>query len=206
MGDSITEGTIVEWTAQLGQLVKEGDVVALVETDKVTVDIKAEMDGVVVEQFGEVDDTVEVGAPLYKIDTEATEAPGGFFEVAAAGDDGEVEEGAESAGGDGVAAAKDGSSSSSRSGGHVRVPSIHFLGKVGWSKKLSAPVRDAAADIAAGVPPAVGGPAPTSVSADLGPMYGRPAISDKEMEALILGGAEEAPKMKTPSGPALFGF
>jgi len=148
----------------------------------------------------------EVGAPLYKIDTEATEAPGGFFEVAAAGDDGEVEEGAESAGGDGVAAAKDGSSSSSRSGGHVRVPSIHFLGKVGWSKKLSAPVRDAAADIAAGVPPAVGGPAPTSVSADLGPMYGRPAISDKEMEALILGGAEEAPKMKTPSGPALFGF
>lgn len=54
MGDSITEGTIVEWTAQIGQLVKEGDVVALVETDKVTVDIKAEMDGVVVEQFGEV--------------------------------------------------------------------------------------------------------------------------------------------------------
>ena len=54
MGDSITEGTIVEWTAQIGQLVKEGDVVALVETDKVTVDIKAEMDGVVVEQFGDV--------------------------------------------------------------------------------------------------------------------------------------------------------
>ena len=43
MGDSITEGTIVEWTAQVGQMVKEGDVVALVETDKVTVDIKAEI-------------------------------------------------------------------------------------------------------------------------------------------------------------------
>ena len=112
-----------------------------------------------------------------------------------------------SAGGGGVAASKDGSSStSSASGGHFRVPSIHFLGKTGWSKKLSAPVRDAAADIAAGVPPSVGGPAPTSVSADLGPMYGRPAISDKEMEALILGGAEEAPKMKSPSGPATFGF
>ena len=54
IGDSITEGTIVEWTVQVGQLVKEGDVVALVETDKVTVDIKAEMDGVLVEQFGEV--------------------------------------------------------------------------------------------------------------------------------------------------------
>ena len=58
MGDSITEGTIVEWVAQVGQYVKDGDVVALVETDKVTVDIKAERDGVVVEHFGEVDDTV----------------------------------------------------------------------------------------------------------------------------------------------------
>jgi 2-oxoglutarate dehydrogenase E2 component (dihydrolipoamide succinyltransferase) len=54
MGDSITEGTIIEWTAQAGQMVKEGDVVALVETDKVTVDIKAEFDGVVMKQFGEV--------------------------------------------------------------------------------------------------------------------------------------------------------
>jgi pyruvate/2-oxoglutarate dehydrogenase complex dihydrolipoamide acyltransferase (E2) component len=34
--------------------VKEGDVVALVETDKVTVDIKAETDGVLTQQFGAV--------------------------------------------------------------------------------------------------------------------------------------------------------
>jgi pyruvate/2-oxoglutarate dehydrogenase complex dihydrolipoamide acyltransferase (E2) component len=38
----------------VGQAVKEGDVVALVETDKVTVDIKAELDGVIVQQFGAV--------------------------------------------------------------------------------------------------------------------------------------------------------
>ena len=67
-------------------------------------------------------------------------------------------------------------------------------------------MRDAAADIAAGVPPAVGGPAPTSVEVVVGPNYGRPPITEREMEALILGGAEEAPKMKAPSGPALFGF
>ena len=36
----------------MGQAVKEGDVVALVETDKVTVDIKAEADGVLTQQFG----------------------------------------------------------------------------------------------------------------------------------------------------------
>ena len=54
MGDSITEGTIVEWTASVGQAVQDGDVVALVETDKVTVEIKAEMDGVIVQHFGNV--------------------------------------------------------------------------------------------------------------------------------------------------------
>ena len=48
------QGSIVEWTAAVGQAVKEGDVVAMVETDKVTVDIKAEMDGVIVEHFCEL--------------------------------------------------------------------------------------------------------------------------------------------------------
>ena len=51
MGDSISEGTIVEWAAQVGQAVKVDDVVALVETDKVTVDIRAQVDGVIVQHF-----------------------------------------------------------------------------------------------------------------------------------------------------------
>lgn len=33
-------------------MVKEGDVIALVETDKVTVDIKADIDGVITKLFG----------------------------------------------------------------------------------------------------------------------------------------------------------
>ena len=37
MGDSITEGTIVEWTAGVGEGIKEGQVVLIVETDKVSV-------------------------------------------------------------------------------------------------------------------------------------------------------------------------
>ena len=47
-----TQGTIVEWTVSVGEAVQADDVIALVETDKVTVDIKAEADGVIVEQFG----------------------------------------------------------------------------------------------------------------------------------------------------------
>ena len=49
-----SQGTIVEWTAAIGQAVKADDVVALIETDKVTVDIKADVDGVIVQHFGEV--------------------------------------------------------------------------------------------------------------------------------------------------------
>jgi pyruvate/2-oxoglutarate dehydrogenase complex dihydrolipoamide acyltransferase (E2) component len=48
------QGTIVEWAVQVGEAVKDGDVVAMVETDKVTIDIKAEMDGVITQQFGAV--------------------------------------------------------------------------------------------------------------------------------------------------------
>jgi len=48
------QGTIVEWTVGVGQAVKEGEVVALVETDKVTVDLKAEIDGVVTQHFGKM--------------------------------------------------------------------------------------------------------------------------------------------------------
>jgi pyruvate/2-oxoglutarate dehydrogenase complex dihydrolipoamide acyltransferase (E2) component len=44
----------VEWVAQLGEAVKDGDIIAMVETDKVTIDIKAEMDGVITQQFGAV--------------------------------------------------------------------------------------------------------------------------------------------------------
>jgi pyruvate/2-oxoglutarate dehydrogenase complex dihydrolipoamide acyltransferase (E2) component len=49
-----TQGTIVEWVVQVGQKVNEGDVVCLIETDKVTVDIKAEVGGVIISLFGSV--------------------------------------------------------------------------------------------------------------------------------------------------------
>jgi pyruvate/2-oxoglutarate dehydrogenase complex dihydrolipoamide acyltransferase (E2) component len=39
---------------EVGQAVQDGDVVALVETDKVTVEIKANMNGVITQRFGAV--------------------------------------------------------------------------------------------------------------------------------------------------------
>ena len=74
MGDSITEGTIVEWCVPPGSHVKEGDVIAMVETDKVTIDIKADQEGVLIKHLGEVDETVEVGHGLYVLDTDVSAA------------------------------------------------------------------------------------------------------------------------------------
>ncbi|KAL7499083.1 hypothetical protein ACHAWT_006982 [Skeletonema menzelii] len=76
MGDSITEGTIVDIPVAPGDYVNVDDVVIVLETDKVSVDIRASENGAVVEIHGEVDDVVEVGSPLYRLDTDA-EAPAG---------------------------------------------------------------------------------------------------------------------------------
>mmetsp|Transcript_28015 Transcript_28015/g.41101 ORF Transcript_28015/g.41101 Transcript_28015/m.41101 type:complete len:465 (-) Transcript_28015:290-1684(-) len=76
MGDSITEGTIVDIPVAPGDYVNVDDVVIVLETDKVSVDIRAPEDGAVVEIHGEVDDVVEVGSALYRLDTDA-EAPAG---------------------------------------------------------------------------------------------------------------------------------
>jgi 2-oxoglutarate dehydrogenase E2 component (dihydrolipoamide succinyltransferase) len=76
MGDSITEGTVVDLPVAPGDYVNADDVVVVLETDKVSVDVRAPESGAIVEIFGEVDDVVEVGSPLYRMDTDATPPEG----------------------------------------------------------------------------------------------------------------------------------
>ena len=71
MGDSITEGTIVDLPVAPGDYVNTDDVVVVLETDKVSVDVRAPEGGALVEVLGEVDDVVEVGSGLFRIDTDA---------------------------------------------------------------------------------------------------------------------------------------
>lgn len=176
MGDSITEGTIVEWVAQIGQKVEEEDIVALIETDKVTVDIKATKAGVIVQQFGAIDDEVEVGADLYEIDTEAeatVEAAPQSTEATPAAPAASTPEPAP------VASAPAPVPASSAVA--PRIPSIKFLGKEGWARALT-------------VEPALVIPA----------SYGRLEFSEEEMEALWSGGANLAPELKEYSTGAIF--
>lgn len=49
LGDSISTAVVAEWSKEPGDSVKEGDVVAVVETDKVTMEIRAQKSGVFVE-------------------------------------------------------------------------------------------------------------------------------------------------------------
>lgn len=77
MGDSITEGTIVDIPVAPGDYVHEDDVVIVLETDKVSVDVRASESGKVLEILGEVDDVVEVGSALYRLDTDAAAPDGG---------------------------------------------------------------------------------------------------------------------------------
>lgn len=71
MGDSITEGTIVDLPVAPGEYVQTDDVVVVLETDKVSVDVRAPVAGRLVEILGQVDDIVEVGTQLFRLDTDA---------------------------------------------------------------------------------------------------------------------------------------
>jgi 2-oxoglutarate decarboxylase len=72
MGESVTEGSIVEFRVKPGSFVNEGDTIADVTTDKVDVEVPAPTSGVVTQVFGNAGDTIAVGAKLAEIDANAT--------------------------------------------------------------------------------------------------------------------------------------
>jgi len=71
MGDSITEGTIVDLPVSPGEYVDADEVVVVLETDKVSVDVRAPEAGVITQVLGVLDEVVAVGAPLFTLDTDA---------------------------------------------------------------------------------------------------------------------------------------
>ncbi|MDB5064481.1 MAG: 2-oxoglutarate dehydrogenase, component, dihydrolipoamide succinyltransferase, partial [Chloroflexi bacterium] len=76
MGESVTEGTIVEWRRQPGEAVTEGEVLADVTTDKVDVEVPAPVTGVLLRVLVEAGASAAVGAVIGEIAAGAT-APAG---------------------------------------------------------------------------------------------------------------------------------
>jgi 2-oxoglutarate dehydrogenase E2 component (dihydrolipoamide succinyltransferase) len=72
MGDSITEGSVGEIVVQAGSGVAVDDVVARVDTDKVVVDIRSTVAGVLSSWNVKVGDTVKVGAQIAAVEIGAS--------------------------------------------------------------------------------------------------------------------------------------
>src|ERR1700742_1740057 len=64
MGESVTEGIVLEWHVSVGDFVNEGDTVVEVSTDKVDAEVPAPVSGTITALVAEVDDEVPVGQPL----------------------------------------------------------------------------------------------------------------------------------------------
>lgn len=71
MGDSITEGTVFEYAKQVGDFVNLDEIIAIIETDKIKVEIRSPSAGKLVKLYAALEDSVEVGAPFYEIDESA---------------------------------------------------------------------------------------------------------------------------------------
>jgi multifunctional 2-oxoglutarate metabolism enzyme len=69
MGESVTEGTILEWAKEPGDEVAEDETVVEVSTDKVDAEIPAPASGTIAEILAQAGDTVHVGQVLARMTT-----------------------------------------------------------------------------------------------------------------------------------------
>ncbi len=74
MGESITEGTVIEWHKQPGDRVEQDEILLEIGTDKVDTEVPSPQGGVLTETLVAEGDTVEVGTIIARVETEAEEA------------------------------------------------------------------------------------------------------------------------------------
>jgi pyruvate dehydrogenase E2 component (dihydrolipoamide acetyltransferase) len=67
MGDAMTEGKVVRWYKESGDVVKKGEPLLEIETDKVNLDLEAEQDGTLGDVAADAGQMVEVGGVLATI-------------------------------------------------------------------------------------------------------------------------------------------
>jgi len=114
-GESVTEGTILEWHAQVGDPIKVDDTIVEISTDKVDVELPSPATGTVSEILAQEGDTVTVGQVIARIAVGEPAQNGGSTsngapDAGAASDsDGD---------GDGDSATADGSTGSAGAAGH----------------------------------------------------------------------------------------
>src|ERR687894_363369 len=74
MGDAMEEGTLLKWLKSEGEEVEEGDPIAEIETDKVSMELEAEDSGTLAQLIAEEGQEVPVGEAIAFIQGEGEEA------------------------------------------------------------------------------------------------------------------------------------
>ena len=82
LGESVTEATVGAWQVSEGDAVNKDDILVELETDKVSVEVRAEEDGRLAKIVAAEGDTVEIGAVLAQLG-EGVAAPAATAETAA---------------------------------------------------------------------------------------------------------------------------
>ena len=75
MGDAMEEGTLLKWLKSEGEEVEEGDPIAEIETDKVSMELEAEDSGTLAQLIAEEGQEVPVGEAIAFIQGEGEEVP-----------------------------------------------------------------------------------------------------------------------------------
>jgi pyruvate dehydrogenase E2 component (dihydrolipoamide acetyltransferase) len=83
MGDAMEEGTLLKWLKNVGEEVAEGDPIAEIETDKVTLELEAAESGFLTNTLVEEGAVVAIGMPVATIGAESEIGKGGPAPAAA---------------------------------------------------------------------------------------------------------------------------
>ncbi|MGK7369324.1 MAG: 2-oxoglutarate dehydrogenase, E2 component, dihydrolipoamide succinyltransferase [Candidatus Halalkalibacterium sp. M3_1C_030] len=80
MGESVMEGTVIEWTKNVGDKVEEDETLLEIATDKVDTEVPSPQAGILVEILAEEGETIEVGQAIAVIETDPDAADTGSSE------------------------------------------------------------------------------------------------------------------------------
>jgi len=68
LGLTVEDAMVMEWHKQVGDAVEAGEVIGVIEADKVTVELESPATGTLTEIIGQVGETYKIGAPLAVLD------------------------------------------------------------------------------------------------------------------------------------------
>ena len=80
-GMAMEEGTILEWRIKAGDSVKKGDIVALIETDKATMELESDYDGIILAILNQAGETVPVTRVIAWVGEKGEAVPAGAAEA-----------------------------------------------------------------------------------------------------------------------------